>query len=74
MTGEGLDARFGRLWAASTLSALGSGMATVAAPLYAAARSDDPLVVAAAAGRPGCPGCSSPCPAGCWPTGWTGGG
>ncbi|MEU7957480.1 MFS transporter [Micromonospora humida] len=50
MTGEGLDARFGRLWAASTLSALGSGMATVAAPLYAAARSDDPLVVAAAAG------------------------
>ncbi|MEV6705680.1 MFS transporter [Micromonospora wenchangensis] len=50
MTGEGLDARFGRLWAATTLSALGSGMATVAAPLYAAARSDDPLVVAAAAG------------------------
>ncbi|MEV4727604.1 MFS transporter [Micromonospora humida] len=50
MTGEGLDARFGRLWGATTLSALGSGMATVAAPLYAAARSDDPLVVAAAAG------------------------
>lgn len=50
MTGEGLDARFGRRWAASTLSALGSGMATVAAPLYAAARSDDPLEVAAAAG------------------------
>ncbi|MEH0845407.1 MFS transporter [Micromonospora sp. CPCC 205711] len=50
MTGERLDARFGKLWAASTLSALGSGMATVAAPLYVAARTDDPLVVAAASG------------------------
>ncbi|MEV4493877.1 MFS transporter [Micromonospora coxensis] len=50
MTGERLDGRFVRLWAASTLSALGSGMATVAAPLYVAARTDDPLVVSVAAG------------------------
>ncbi|MFC4016996.1 MFS transporter [Micromonospora sp. GCM10011542] len=39
---------FARLWAASTLSALGSGLATVAAPLFVASRTDDPLVVAAA--------------------------
>ncbi|MEV1146726.1 MFS transporter, partial [Micromonospora sp. NPDC049799] len=44
-----LGGRFGRLWAASTLSALGSGMATVAAPLFVASRTDDPLVVSAAA-------------------------
>ncbi|PTA44705.1 MFS transporter [Micromonospora sp. RP3T] len=49
MTGERLDGRFARLWAASTLSALGSGTATVAAPLYVASRTDDPLVVAAGA-------------------------
>ncbi|MEV1332958.1 MFS transporter [Micromonospora costi] len=36
------------MWAASTLPALGSGLATVAAPLFVASRSDDPLVVAAA--------------------------
>ncbi|MCX5064574.1 MFS transporter [Micromonospora lupini] len=46
--GGGLGARFARLWAASTLSALGSGLATVAAPLFVASRTDDPLVVAAA--------------------------
>ncbi len=40
--------QFARLWAASTLSALGSGLATVAAPLFVASRTDDPLVVAAA--------------------------
>ncbi|MFC8616780.1 MFS transporter [Micromonospora purpureochromogenes] len=50
MTGERWDGRFAKLWAASTMSALGSGMATVAAPLYVAARTDDPLVVAAASG------------------------
>ncbi|MFI9644181.1 MFS transporter [Micromonospora sp. NPDC051925] len=50
VAGERWDARFGKLWAASTLSALGSGMATVAAPLYVASRSDDPLVIAAASG------------------------
>lgn len=31
--GERLDGRFARLWAASTTSALGSGLATIAAPL-----------------------------------------
>ncbi|MDG4758332.1 MFS transporter [Micromonospora sp. WMMD710] len=51
MTGDagvGLGHAFARLWAASTLSALGSGLATVAAPLFVASRTDDPLVVAAA--------------------------
>ncbi|WP_446214990.1 MFS transporter [Micromonospora sp. IBHARD004] len=47
-TGERLDGRFARLWAASTMSALGSGMATVAAPLFVAAKTDDPLTVSAA--------------------------
>ncbi|MEV1318059.1 MFS transporter [Micromonospora arborensis] len=46
--GAGLGTAFARLWAASTLSALGSGLATVAAPLFVASRTDDPLVVAAA--------------------------
>lgn len=50
MTVRRSDGRFAKLWAASTLSALGSGMATVAAPLYVAARTDDPLVVSAASG------------------------
>ncbi|GAB3937769.1 MFS transporter [Micromonospora vulcania] len=45
---SGLGTRFAQLWAASTLSALGSGLATVAAPLFVASRTDDPLVVAAA--------------------------
>ncbi|SBT41099.1 MFS transporter [Micromonospora auratinigra] len=49
MTGDRLDGRFARLWTASTMSALGSGMATVAAPLYVASRTDDPLVVSAGA-------------------------
>ncbi|MFJ8582149.1 MFS transporter [Micromonospora sp. NPDC093277] len=47
--GERLDGRFARLWAASTMSALGSGMAVVAAPLYVASRTDDPLIVSAGA-------------------------
>ncbi|PYC67779.1 MFS transporter [Micromonospora arborensis] len=46
--GAGLGPAFGRLWAATTLSALGSGLATVAAPLFVASRTDDPLVVAGA--------------------------
>ncbi|MFD9889245.1 MFS transporter [Amycolatopsis sp. NPDC059027] len=53
MTGEEtarLGGRFARLWAASTTSALGSGLATVAAPLLVASRTSDPLVVSAAAG------------------------
>ncbi|MDG4800737.1 MFS transporter [Micromonospora sp. WMMD980] len=49
MTGERLGGRFARLWTASTLSALGSGTATVAAPLFVASRTDDPLVVSAGA-------------------------
>ncbi|MFI5837686.1 MFS transporter [Micromonospora sp. NPDC051300] len=49
MTGERLGGRFALLWSASTLSALGSGTATVAAPLYVASRTDDPLVVSAGA-------------------------
>jgi MFS family permease len=46
--GTGLDGRFAKLWAASTTSALGSGLATVATPLLVASRTSDPLVVAAA--------------------------
>ncbi|OOC01761.1 MFS transporter [Amycolatopsis azurea] len=45
MTGERLDGRYAKIWAASTTSALGSGLATVAAPLVMASRTDDPLVV-----------------------------
>src|SRR5215467_3831984 len=44
-----LDSRFAKLWAASTVSALGSGLATVAAPLFVAARTGNPLAVSAAA-------------------------
>jgi len=43
-----LDGRFVRLWAASATSALGSGVATIAAPLLVASRTSDPLVVSAA--------------------------
>jgi len=45
-----LDGRFAKLWAASTVSALGSGLATVAAPLFVASRTGNPLAVSAAAG------------------------
>ncbi|MEV7552001.1 MFS transporter [Amycolatopsis sp. NPDC089917] len=45
MAGEKLDGRYAKIWAASTTSALGSGLATVAAPLLIASRTDDPLVV-----------------------------
>jgi MFS family permease len=40
-----LDAKFVKLWAASTTSALGSGLVTVAAPLYVAARTSNPLMI-----------------------------
>jgi MFS family permease len=46
----GLGGRFAKLWAASTTSALGSGLATVAAPLLIASRTGNPLVVSAAFG------------------------
>ncbi|MFE9955720.1 MFS transporter [Micromonospora sp. NPDC005299] len=49
IAGDRLDGRFARLWTASTMSALGSGMATVAAPLYVASQTDDPLTVSAGA-------------------------
>jgi MFS family permease len=50
VTGGGgrLGGRFAKLWAASTTSALGSGLATIAAPLFVAARTTNPLVVSAA--------------------------
>jgi MFS family permease len=47
---ERLGGRFARLWAASTTSALGSGLATVAAPLLVASRTSSPLIVAATLG------------------------
>jgi MFS family permease len=45
-----LGGRFAKLWAASTTSALGSGLATIAAPLLVASRTSDPLIVSAAFG------------------------
>ncbi len=43
-----LGGRFTTLWAASTTSALGSGVATISAPLLVASRTNDPLIVSAA--------------------------
>jgi MFS family permease len=48
--GDRLGGRFAKLWAASTTSALGSGLATIAAPLLVASRTSNPLVVSAAFG------------------------
>ena len=45
-----LGARFALLWAASTTSALGSGLAVIAAPLYVASRTSNPLIVSGATG------------------------
>jgi MFS family permease len=45
-----LGGRFAKLWTASTASALGSGMATIAAPLYVAAHTKSPLLVSATTG------------------------
>jgi Transmembrane secretion effector len=47
---EPLGSRFAKLWTASTASALGSGLATIAAPLYVAAHTRSPLIVSATAG------------------------
>jgi MFS family permease len=44
----GLGRRFWTLWAASTTSALGSGLTTVATPLLVASRSSSPVVVSSA--------------------------
>lgn len=45
---ERLGGRYAKLWAASTTSALGSGLATIAAPLLVASRTTSPLTVSAA--------------------------
>ncbi|MDQ2816526.1 MAG: MFS transporter [Actinomycetota bacterium] len=45
-----LGSRFAKLWAASTTSALGSGMVVIAAPLYVASRTSNPLIVSGATG------------------------
>jgi MFS family permease len=45
-----LGGEFAKLWAAGTTSALGSGLATIAAPLFIASRTTDPLVVSAGFG------------------------
>ena len=47
---EGLGWRFAKLWTASTLSALGSGLATIAAPLYVAAHTKSALIVSSTSG------------------------
>jgi MFS family permease len=47
---ETMDGRFARLWAASTLSAFGTGLTVVAAPLYVSARTSNPLIVSATTG------------------------
>jgi MFS family permease len=47
---EKLGPRFAKLWTASTTSALGSGLATIAAPLYVAAHTKSPLIVSATTG------------------------
>jgi MFS family permease len=47
---EPLGQRFAKLWSASTTSALGSGLATIAAPLFVAAHTRNPLIVSATAG------------------------
>jgi MFS family permease len=47
---EPLGTQFAKLWTASTLSALGDGLATIAAPLYVAAHTRSPLLVSATSG------------------------
>jgi Transmembrane secretion effector len=47
---EPLGSRFAKLWTASTTSALGSGLATIAAPLFVAAHTKNPLIVSATSG------------------------
>jgi MFS family permease len=47
---EPLGSRFAKLWLASTTSALGSGLAVIAAPLFVAARTKSPLIVSATFG------------------------
>jgi MFS family permease len=51
VTGDGgeLDRRFAVLWTSSTTSAFGTGLATVATPLFVASQTGDPLLVSSAA-------------------------
>jgi MFS family permease len=44
---ESMSGRFAKLWTASTLSALGTGLTVVAAPLYVSARTSNALIVSA---------------------------
>ena len=48
--GAGLGSQFGKLWAASAISALGSGLATIGTPLFVASHTSNPLIVSAAFG------------------------
>jgi MFS family permease len=50
LDGGRLGGRFAKLWAASTTSALGSGLATIAVPLLVASRTNNPLVVSVSFG------------------------
>lgn len=43
-----LSAKFVKLWAASTTSALGSGLITIATPLFVASRTSNPLMISLA--------------------------
>src|SRR5215470_4598331 len=45
-----LGSRFAKLWTASTTSALGSGLATIATPLFVASRTSSPVIISAAFG------------------------
>lgn len=45
-----MSGKFAKLWTASTLSALGTGLTIVAAPLYVSARTSNALIVAATTG------------------------
>jgi MFS family permease len=52
VTGDGgarLDRRFAVLWTSSTTSAFGTGLATVATPLFVASQTSDPFLVSSAA-------------------------
>jgi hypothetical protein len=52
---EGLGWRFAKLWTASTTPALGSGLATIAPPLFVAAHTKSPLIVSATSAAAGVP-------------------
>jgi len=45
-----MSGRFAKLWTAGTLSALGTGLTVVAAPLYVSARTSNALIVSATTG------------------------